>query len=167
MRMQNFRLSSRIVTNISCCFLLGAVGLGYASTSYGQSSCDSEVLEVGRDITERINAHLVKINKQWINDSSNPFSSRYYELSFVFSNDRRDERFAKSQALMASLKLQEKYATSILKSCDSLAKVTFGMNASDHIIDWYIMPNGDIKRGVCLPPGENFTSIPWGFNACI
>jgi hypothetical protein len=167
MRMQNFRLSSRIVTNISCCFLLGAVGLGYAPTSYGQSSCDSEVLEVGRDITERINAHLVKINKQWINDSSNPFSSRYYELVFVFSSDRRDERFAKSQALMGSFKLQEKYATSILKSCDSLAKVTFGMNASGDIIDWYIMPNGDIKRGVCLPPRQRSILIPWGFNVCV
>lgn len=92
----------------------------------------------------------------------NPFSFNEY-LTFSLDGSGNTSSF------MSNNDKQRLLAQSILDSCQSTTKVTFGVNGTDYILTWFRMPGNTIQKGVCRDPNINdpYQQLPWGEYVCV
>ena len=78
------------------------------------------------------------------------------------------EQTARAQNVMNSPKLMAAWATTVLRSCDDVHEVSFGMTGSGHYIPFYRFPDVAIRKGICVPDiHETSTSkAPFGTYDC-
>jgi len=125
------------------------------------------MVEVGRDISERLKVSLANIDTSAINRQVNPFKDKNYEVTIAVLDSNTSELRARSLAFMNSFKLQKRYAEEIMKNCSSIAIVNFAMFGGDWFVTWYLMPNSRIQREVCIDPIASNRKQPWGFGTCL
>jgi hypothetical protein len=78
--------------------------------------------------------------------------------------------FTLSGAATASIIKSEKFllsiSTEIIKNCNSVSMVRFGLHASDSGVDFGLVGEKNIRLFECIEPGSP-TKLTWGYVICI
>jgi hypothetical protein len=133
-----------------------------------QDSCKSSLDNVRSDIENRIGGRLVSVRSDSVSPNS-PFPERPSEVSItLYGEHNGNSRFnQKSLDIMNSKALTLQYARQILQACDSYSKVSIGIDHSDYVTSFSLLPSGEVREDECVGFQGPGVWPKWGQMRCL
>ena len=131
-----------------------------AKSEQTRKSCETAIadsrgrIERGKDIT--VTTDIADYSEIYPNHPS----GRPLFVTIIVDGNAAD-------SVMLSPVFQKAIASEIIKSCGSVAAVTFGRQETDWSITFGVMSGGKIESFECIDPEPEGNRIPWGQQICI
>lgn len=147
------------------------------------AKCQDSISRVTTDLVDRVRARIEKLEIRTAEAPSSPYSNARDELLVVLyratSNSNSslpsdniaapDSLTRTSENVMNSPSLLTEYSTKIIKDCESVARVTFGLNYSGYMRSFSYREGNTVSPDSCISPirGEYSPPASWGQSYCV
>ena len=159
---------------------VAALVCGVKNHAFAQkfNHCKDAVAAVKGDIENRVGGKVESVQQVVASDPESPFRGRSGELNIYLSNapgtvrgrnPATPKQSAKNRAIASSNSLMFAYADQIIKSCPSVAKVTFTQGFHPEGI-YVLSRSGAVVKAACKEPQrgqDNLSGLQWEEHLCM
>jgi len=128
-----------------------------AESERAENSCKVAMNRAKERITKGRDLRIVSVGN--VNAPSDHPNGRPLILQIVLEGKA-------AESVMSSPVFQKALASEIIKSCNSVSAVNFGMYRSGWSSMTGLMPDGTIQGFQCLEPDRDMPKISWGQQVC-
>ncbi|MGK7880688.1 MAG: hypothetical protein AB4060_11390 [Crocosphaera sp.] len=146
--------------------------LGLSLPTKAQSSCQATINSVINEIKGKGVTRVIVDTVNVINPG-NPTNRKNYLNLRLSPYNTEMERYINQRSIyvieniMNSPVLMKSYSDRIVSNCQDIAVVSFGVDATDWVIDFAIQSNGQTRQRDCIPPGPNTPTPTWNQMVCL
>ena len=151
-------------------FMLSQLGLSLPTQA--QSTCQAPINSVVNEIKVKGVVRVI-VNTVNVINTGNPTNRKNYLNLRLSPYKSERERHINQRSIyvieniMNSPVLMKSYSDRIVSNCQDIAVVSFGVDATDWVIDFAIQSNGKTRQRDCIPAGPNTPTPTWNQMVCL
>lgn len=136
-----------------------------AAANYAMSRSCLDAVNQAQSKIRGAGVESVVVNVGEMSEESGYPDGKPFSVRYALDGSADVYRRGTIKSVMRSSKMLLSLSSNIIKNCDGVSWVGFGVNQSDDTREFLLM-DGDVRPLTCLDSPVRGATMPWGFSYC-
>ena len=132
-----------------------------AHAQTGNKDCSTTLIEVRDELEKGRDLNVILVQSRDMSQGSEEYPTGR-PMSYEFKLDG-----SATSNVMNSSQMLSALSTRVINGCDSVSKVTFGVNRTDWYSIYGYMGEGRVGAFRCVEPDRSRRTLAWGYTVCL